>query len=166
MKHYTKFLIPVLTLILTVGLLSACDVPNEPSSATTPGADIYDSVPTTEITQEEPTEEILEEVTNFPVLTEAEKSWQRVYHNEFKRDKFYVLPWDVAPTARECPYTAAAILAGVSLGDNIMDVYDRIGYPTYRDTSGTFLSGRELDLYFMNYATTDGDVIHISYRLA
>lgn len=166
MKHYTKFLIPVLTLILTVGLLSACDVPNEPSSATTPGADIYDSVPTTEITQEEPTEEILEEVTNFPVLTEAEKSWQRVYHNEFKRDKFYVLPWDVAPTARECPYTAEEVLAGVSLGDNIMDVYDRIGYPTYRDTSGTFLSGRELDLYFMNYATTDGDVIHISYRLA
>ncbi len=166
MKHYTKFLIPVLTFILTVGLLSACTVTNDPSSAPTPGADIYDSVPTTEITQEEPTEEILEEVTNFPVLTEAAKSWQRVYHNDFDIANVYVLHWDLAPTANECPYTAEEVLAGVSLGDNIMDVYDRIGYPTYRDTSSTFLSGRNLNLFTMDYRTTDRDTIFITYRLA
>ena len=62
--------------------------------------------------------------------------------------------------------TTEEILSSIALGDNIMDVYERIGYPTYRDTSASILSGRDLDYYFMTYATTDGDVISIVYRLA
>ncbi|MBP3667012.1 MAG: hypothetical protein J6K29_08175 [Clostridia bacterium] len=166
MTHLPRFLVPVLTFILTVGLLSACAVPDAPSSVQTPGADLDSLDHPTETIQNESTEEHLEEVTNFPVLTEAEKQVQCVYHNEFDSENVYVRHWDIAGTARECPYTSEEILSAVSLGDDIMDVYDRIGYPTYRDTPSTFLSGRRLDLFTMDYTTSDGDVIFICYRLA
>ena len=158
--------------MLTAVILSACANPNNSSSlpeingqgSNTPTEATQDLL--TETTAEETTEEILEEITNFPVLTDAQKTLQRTYHNEFKRDEFYVLPWDIAGTAKDCPYTSEEILSSFALGDNIMDVYQRIGYPTYRDTSSSFLSGRNLDYFFMTYATTDGDVIVIDYRLA
>ena len=158
--------------MLAAAILTACATPQSPSSL--PEANGQESDTPTEATQdlltettpEETTEAILEEVTNFPVLTDAQKTLQRTYHNELKRDEFYVLPWDIAGTAKECPYTSEEILSSFSLGDNIMDVYQRIGYPTYRDTSGTFLSGSNLDYFFMTYATTDGDVIVIDYLLA
>lgn len=166
MTRYAKYLVAVLALAMTVGSLSACVAPSEPSPLPTSGDDIQNTDLSTEGSHDEPTDEILEEVTNFPVLTEAEKSFQRVYHNNFDIENVYMLHWDIAPTARECPYTAEEVLAAVALGDNIMDIYDRIGYPTYRDTPSTFLSGRRLDLFTMDYATTDGDEIFITYRLA
>ena len=166
MTRYIKPFVSVLTVILTVGLLSACTVPNDPSSVLAPGADIQNSNLPTENMQDEPTEEILKEVTNFPILTDSQKAFQRIYHYEHNRESIYVLHSDIAPTARECPYTAEEVLAAVALGDNIMDIYERIGYPTYRDTPSTSLSGRQLNLFFMTYATTDEDVIGVSYRLA
>ena len=166
MTRYAKYLVAVLALAMTVGSLSACVAPSEPSPLPTSGDDIQNTDLPTEGSHDEPTEEILKEVTNFPILTDSQKAFQRIYHYEHNRESIYVLHWDIAPTARECPYTAEEVLAAVALGDNIMDIYDRIGYPTYRDTPSTFLSGRRLDLFTMDYATTDGDKIFITYRLA
>ena len=183
MRHITKLFTIVSACMLTAVILSACANSSNPSSI--PEANAQESVtpaeqdqiaettqeetsqdPIAETTQEETTEEILEEITNFPVLTDAQKIVQRTYHDEFKRDEFYVLPWDIAGTSSECQHSSEEILSSIALGDNIMDVYERIGYPTYRDTSASILSGRDLDYYFMTYATTDGDVISIDYRLA
>lgn len=172
MKYYTKQSILVLAFVLTVFVFSACANPDQPSSlpeingqgSNTPTEATQDLL--TETTAEETTEEILEEITNFPVLTDAQKTLQRTYHDEYNRENIYVLHWDMAGTTHDCPYTAEEILSNIALGDNIMDVYERIGYPTYRDTPSSFLSGRPLDLYFMTYTTTDGDVIDINIRLA
>ena len=172
MRQITKLSAIVSACMLTAVILSACANPNNSSSlpeingqgSNTPTEATQDLL--TETTAEETTEEILEEITNFPVLTDAQKNVQRTYHNEFKRDEFYVLPWDIAGTSSECQHSSEEILSSIALGDNIMDVYERIGYPTYRDTSASILSGRDLDYYFMTYATTDGDVISIVYRLA
>jgi hypothetical protein len=166
-KRFTSsgWFVAAICAVVAVGTLAGIVLAGRNAPSVQPPVETQESETAEDVT-EAPTEEILEEVTNFPVLTDAAKSWQRVYHNEFKKDEFYVLPWDIAGTADECPYTAAEVLASISLGDNIMDVYDRIGYPTYRDTASTFLSGRNLDLFTMDYRTADRDTIFITYRLA
>ena len=121
---------------------------------------------TTKEPTEEPTEEILDPVTNFPVLTQPQKTVQRKYHNPYPMDQIYVLSWAFLGMAQKCPYTAEEVLSAVARGDNIVDIYERIGYPTYRDTSATHLSGRLKDYYFMIYDTIDGDRISIDYRLS
>ena len=165
MIRLLKFSCIPLSALLIMSILSACDVPTEPAPQPTPNnagntVTSSDETPTEEATTPEP----LEPVTNFAVLTEAEKNQQRLRRLINKESP--VRGWDLAGTAKECPYTAEELLSQIALGDELLGLYDRIGYPTYRDNDASMLSGRPIDFYFMSYRTTDGDVIGIEVDLA
>lgn len=170
MKCLTKYPSIILVLLMLISSFASCAVPDNPSPSyqqnkqdvTSNSTSPYDADETTaEITE---TEEVIEKITNYPIPTDAEKVFQRdlFYHNKERP----VRAWDLAGTAKECPYTSEEILSNISLGDELLSLYEKIGYPTYRDTLNTFHSGVPVDIYSMIYTTSDGDKIIISVELA
>ncbi len=166
-----KKLIILSLLLAAVAILASCAVPfsTESLPSSSPINIHSSSKPTTaDFTKDETVEELQtfsaeEQITNFKVLSTEEKSEQiRVREND-PLSPLPIVEWK--KTAQYCPYTSQEILDLISLGDTLDEMYEKIGYPTYRDRLDTPLN-RGTDLRFMSYQGADGCTVAIMTLLA
>ena len=134
------------------------------ADSTAPVSDTTEPVSESEEAETEPqTFAPEEQITNFPVLTRAEKTKFIKIREIDGLNPRPIVEWK--KTAKTCPYTVQEILDAISLGDRLEDVYDKIGYPTYRDTEEN-PPNRGMNLCFMSYETSDGGVVWVIPFLA
>ena len=169
-----KYVIIMITMLL---LFASCaapldSLPPDPAStndlstveATDPVSDTTESVPESEEAETEPqTFAPEDQITNFPVFSEAEKEIDRQLRQNDPRNPQPIVEWK--RKAKTCPYTAEEIVSLISPGDRLEDVYERIGYPTYRDDPNN-PPNNGLDLRFMSYETADHSIVWVQPVLA
>ena len=167
--------------LFTLLLLTSCAAPYDslpPAPASPDNSSVTDTTApvsdTTEhVSESEETEiqtfPIEEQITNFRVLTDEEKNEQRRLRMWPPVPPLPIVEWE--KVARSCPFTTDEILSMISVGDDLKDVYEKIGYPTYRDIltldeNGITSLSREFNYLFMYYKTADGGIVWIEPGLA
>lgn len=167
------YILSILSLVIILAaVLVSCGVSNENapsipspspfSPASASNQVITDSVQSTPVVELQ-TISPENSITNFRVLTDEEKAEQIYLRQNDHLSPMPIVEWN--SLAKSCPYTIEEIISQVSVGDDLKDVYECIGSPTYRD-SWDAPPSRGMDLRFMSYRTADGGVIWICPMLA
>lgn len=171
-----KIMLKATTCLLVLFLLTSCAAPLDTPPVIPPADDASVSDQTEPLSEQTVPEEtepetfpIEEQITNFKVLTDEEKSEQRRLRAWPPERPLPIVEWE--KVAKSCPYTMNEILSMISVGDNLEDVYEKIGYPNYRDIltlgeNGVSSLNREFDYLFMYYKPSDGGTVWIKPKLA
>lgn len=173
MKKTLLFFSSLLLVLLHVSCAVPYDPPHpSPSSSPSYGALVSEQTEFETMSMKDAVElqtfPIQEQITKFKVLTEEEKTEQIRLRYTPSIQPLPIVEW--TKVAKKCPYTTDEILSLIAVGDELEKVYEKIGYPTYRDCltiqNGLTTLNRPIDYTFMYYETADGGIVWIQPMLS